>query len=308
MFFAHGALSVADASLRTHLTVDRNVRAFAVERRGLIYDGRILPALQGSPRDMYCLYIVLEGTLEFTPVDHVRPADFAAVHRDARATTLVRRGQGLLMREEHLDGTGGRRKWGIRTYGEPFRLLEIRVRGAGFVPSTENLPRAIDVPGPSVDQVDTHVRTVLKSPTEGRTSIHLVYAALVAHGLVSTALAESIVLEEDPRVERMWNSLAASYRSYDTQPTLKAIASASDMSLRTLSRFLALAGSELLHAPLESTNIDQRGGRHARLSAYAGAHERLERGRHHVSDGRSGILSRCVTPLWRPAGERAVAH
>ena len=268
MFFARGSLVVGPAVFRSHVAVDRALRIFALERAEVTFDSSLLPCASGLPRDVDVVWFVVSGAMSWSG-----PASGAISGPGAVA-----------MQEHHFDGCEGTRAFTFRSSGSPFRALELRVRracsavGAGRGPasvgrgtmsvgrgtmsvgrgtmsvergtvSVERGPAVVAVGGDAHAVIAQYLSRALTGDVSRAADAIPLVDAVAREGLVSAATSVEITRDEDPRLVRLWTELARAYVKLDTRPSLKRLATASGMSLRTLSRFVTLTVNDLLLPP-----------------------------------------------------------
>lgn len=231
MFFSTGSLSLSPAFFQTHVAVDRGLRVFAAERRGVTFRTHLIPGAAAKRRDVVVLWFIVSGWASWT----------GAVTGRAEAQTLV------ALSESAFDGARGLRDYELQSSGAPFRGLEVRVPSAAVPVDVSWGPRAVACSAAVWDAVERYLATVF-SPGGAKVPYAVVKLLehLVAEGLLARTVVERIVLEEDPRMTRIWDATAEAYARFDTRPTLKRIADACGMSLRNLSRFVDLAYNDLM--------------------------------------------------------------
>lgn len=192
---------------------------FAVERRGTQWDTRFAPARRASGPGSAIVYVLLEGWLAFhepAPLSLVAPAAFAAT-------------------EAHLEGEGGRRALTLRSGGEPFRALELRLRPDRVRTPLGGGARAIALPADAIAACEE----VLAAFDEGRDPVEAVdraLAALAAAEIVDPGARDEIVREEPPRLARTWAAVRGMYMRLATAPSLQELADHAGVSLRQLAR------------------------------------------------------------------------
>ena len=233
MFFAQGTLSVGPAVFRSHLAVDRAIRVFALERSAVTFDSSLLPPTQGPAREVCVLWFVLSGEMSW---------------RGPSSGSVT--GRGAVAIEEHqFDGCRGKRAWTFRSSGSPFRALEIRVPRAFATVDAARGPVVTPLGVAAADAVERYLSRALGPGVSSAEDPATLVEVLVAEAALSDEASRGITTDEDPRLVRLWDELARAYGKLDTRPSLKRLAVASGMSLRTFSRFVSVALNDLLLPP-----------------------------------------------------------
>lgn len=231
MLVARGSLDLGPASYRSHLAVDRDVRLFAVERRGLVFDTRVVPPCPSPRVPTTLVWLVLQGDVLWHDGSHPPCSGPVA----------------YTMSEAHYEGAEGRRELTFRAAGEPYVALELRVRGA-IAPAR---PAVLSLP----DAVWTSVRSYLEAVwtadeslcfSRAFASANVLLEALEAARVVRAGTASSLVRDEPFLVRRVWQEVARMYGRLDTSPSLKRLADVSGVSARHLTRVLGTSFGALL--------------------------------------------------------------
>lgn len=108
MFSAVARIETGPVELVVGMAFERRFRLFAIDRRGLTFDTRYAPAIDGASGAVI-VYLLLEGTLCWGDgARAVGPALF-------------------LMHERDFEGARGTRERFFRSWGTPFRCVELRI-------------------------------------------------------------------------------------------------------------------------------------------------------------------------------------
>lgn len=163
------------------IAFERKFRLHAIDRRGLVFDTRFAPAIAGASRGVI-LYLLLDGTLRW------------ADGQEVSAPSL------FLMPERDFEGHEGTRTRHFRSWGAPFRSIELRVAREHCHLASPN-PQVIDLASPD-DPIVSAGRTYLHAShaKRGQTVVADLAAAyleeLSARGVLATKLSETIVRDE----------------------------------------------------------------------------------------------------------------
>jgi AraC-like DNA-binding protein len=111
MFSAVARIGSGPVELVVGMAIERRFRLFAIDRRGLTFDTRFAPPIDGAS-DAVIVYLLLEGSMGWGDGTRVTgPALF-------------------LMAEKDFEGARGARGRFFRSWGTPFRCVELRVAPA----------------------------------------------------------------------------------------------------------------------------------------------------------------------------------
>lgn len=222
MLFARGDIAIGRALVRTAVALDQGMRVFAVERRNLIYDSRLVGKSASPRRSCELVLFLLEGEIDTSEGQHVR------------APALV------VTDDRWYEGDGQ-----FRATGRPYRAVEVRAhhRRACAPPAP---PRILALPSGLAAAASDHARAALDSPaTPLAEPARALVEALVAAGLIARCPSGGRPL--DAGAEVLWRAIATAYGRGDVLPSLKWLAATSALSLRQTSRNVeALQRSVLL--------------------------------------------------------------
>lgn len=111
MFSALARFESGPVEFAVGVVFERRFRTYAINRRGLTFDTRFAPAVEGAT-DGVIVYLLLDGTLRWGGgPEVVGPALF-------------------LMRESDFEGNRGARSSSFRSWGVPFQSVELRIARA----------------------------------------------------------------------------------------------------------------------------------------------------------------------------------
>jgi AraC-like DNA-binding protein len=215
MLTASGERSFGKSTLRSTFLFGVGFWAHAVERRGLCFDTRFLPASQGSsPR--YSLQLVLDGTVEIFGPEARRLTGPVAV----------------LMTEDQFEGANGQRSFTFRSFGEPFRAIDLRMAPEWLRLPHGPLPRAIEL---SSEVLALARAVTAKQPADkAGGAARALLAQLAAEGMIGDGLAARS--EVSSRIARLWGALRPMAERFYSSPTLQEVSEQSGISLRQLAR------------------------------------------------------------------------
>jgi AraC-like DNA-binding protein len=221
MLSARGDITIGPARVRSAIALERDLRLFAIERRGLVYDSRFVGKGEVAQAECDVVIFLLEGALEAFDGPRVR-APAVLVTDDAWYET---RGQ-------------------FRATGHPYRAVEARIRRRAANDRTTS-PRALPLVGALGRAASAHASAALDSANASLTeSAHTLVAAMTDAGLVAPPRQSMRAL--DAGAATMWNAIANAYGRGDLLPSLKWLAATSALSLRQTSRRVEALQSGLL--------------------------------------------------------------
>lgn len=227
-----GARDLDGRFFRSRLIVDRDLHVQAVERGGMVFDTRFVPALPEPAREVDVLWLVASGRVLVA-----RPGDTTAAWRDAPCA--------VRMTEAEFTGADGGRTLDLSAAGSPFRAVELRFRRAHVGPS---LPTAVGFldPGPAA-WAATHelLARVERGDGDGERATRALLRALAERDLVLPSLEHSLVTDEPAGLRAIWMMVSLAYRNLRTSSTLKELAGAA-LSTRRAERLLQHLAEERL--------------------------------------------------------------
>jgi AraC-like DNA-binding protein len=207
VLWAHGELRADACSVTSTLGLERTFRIYAIERHGLVWDTRVVPARAAHGAGNDVLHIVLDGVLAWHDPELV-----------------IASGAGCLASEAQVDGAGGSRTTTFATRGTTFRAVELRfVRGCAVA-----IPRRF-TPTPA---------TIAACVAIGHGDRSAAAVAGLLRSLGGLAPALAIEHGEPAHLQRCWTALAPYYMQLQEAPSLQAIADRAGVSLRQLARDL----------------------------------------------------------------------
>ncbi|MBS2015371.1 MAG: hypothetical protein JST00_20960 [Deltaproteobacteria bacterium] len=200
MFSAVASLTRGPVELSVGIAFERRFRIFAINRRGLVFDTKFAPAVPGST-DGVIVYLLLEGELAWSDGQRLKgPALF-------------------LMRERDFEGdAGGGRGRTFRSWGEPYRTVELRLAPADCALTLGAAPPVIPLDGPD-DPIVAAGRLYLHAShaKKGRTLVADLAAdylrRLREREILSVDLAATITHDEGLR-GALWEALRPSIEAF----------------------------------------------------------------------------------------------
>jgi AraC-like DNA-binding protein len=198
--------------------IDTDLFASVVTRRGLIFDTRFAPPRTGSSDDLL-LYLVVDG--QFAQLSS--PAQIWA------GPTLV------VLDEDQFEGALGRPGLPLRSWGDPFRVVELRVARRSVC--LDPLP-----PRPFVWPLERdaweRARGCLAASEAGAPIEPPLRALLEELARVSVVRRELVdgLSVEDQRFTRLWTAARPMAEEFDLVASLDAIALGAGLSLRHVTR------------------------------------------------------------------------
>ncbi len=200
MYAAVARIALGDTELAVGMTFERRFRIFAIDRRGITFDTRFSPPIRKEPTNAVIVYLLLEGTLRWSDGEEVHgPALF-------------------LMHERDFEGSQGARERYFRSWGQPFRAVELRVARTDCTLALDADRAMVALTGVD-DRLVAAGRLYLHAShgKKGQTIVADLAARylkeLHARGVLATRLSESIVRDEGLR-GRLWEAMRPSLVSF----------------------------------------------------------------------------------------------
>lgn len=202
------------SSSRSTVFLDRAVRVFAFDRVRLTCDTRFSAPLVGRFDDVCHIYLVLEGVME--------------IAGGATYTAPT----GFVLSDQELERINARSRT-FRTRGERVRLVQVRL-----APVSVGRPIGLDR-GPlplTADVVACAEGVFAADPDHAAVPVVRLLRALAAADIIAPAIADSVVLEEPLRFQRLWATLRSLYEVHRGAVSTKLIAAVLGLSLRQICR------------------------------------------------------------------------
>jgi len=222
MLSAVGRFERSPVELAVGMAFERRFRLFAINRRGLTFDTQFSPAARGATNGVI-VYLLLEGTLRWdSGVEVHGPSLF-------------------LMRESVFEGAHGSRTSGFRSWGTPFRSVELRVAPEECIVADWDTP-LVTLSGAS-DPIVTAGRLYLHAShaKNGQKVVSDLAAqylvALQSRGVLASDLASTIT-QEDLIVEVLWDALRPALESFGVGAKLDDLIARVGWPARRLQRVL----------------------------------------------------------------------
>jgi AraC-like DNA-binding protein len=199
MFSAVGRFERGPVEFAVGVVFERRFRTYAINRRGLTFDTRFAPAVEGV-MDGVIVYLLLDGTLRW------------GGGREVTGPAL------FLMRERDFEGAGGVRDCAFRSWGTPFRSVELRIARADCSLSVGAEPPILalddtDAPLIAAGQLYLHAIHSKKDPTVIAGLAVNYLGQLRARGILASDLAATITHDEGFR-GLLWDALRPLVESF----------------------------------------------------------------------------------------------
>jgi len=227
MLVGGGTLRFGAATYRSHVAFERRFRLAVVEREGLVYDTRCVPANRGASGGEVLLNVLLDGEIEWHAADGL-PAE--------RVTAPAC----LLHFEDHFEGASGRYSRTLRAEEQTFRSLELRLARADVKLPLDRVPRRL----PDDPALFAAAREYLEATTGpvDRTALvpkaQQMIAAWAAVGAIPNDLGADVRVVEDDVFERTWTAIATFFERLHMSPTIAELTDLAGVSSRQVSRDL----------------------------------------------------------------------
>jgi len=228
MFSAVSRLTLGPAELTVGHAFERRFRLFAVNRRGLTFDSRFAPPIDGSTSQVI-VYLILEGTLLWNG------------ERTFEAPALI------VMRESDFEGERGKRDCWFTSSGTPFATVDLRIDAADC---------AVDLAGGMTDAPLEGVADPLLAAA--RLYLHASHsragqgraadlaAGYVAHlrarGILATDLAATITHDEGVRA-LLWRALRPTVEAFGSTANQDQMASSVGWNVQRIQREITRAAT-----------------------------------------------------------------
>lgn len=211
------------------IAFERRFRIHAIDRRGLVFDTRFAPAIAGASRGVI-VYLLLDGTLRWADGREISGPDL------------------FLMPERDFEGHEGRRTCDFRSWGTPFRSIELRIAREDCQLSDGDGPSAIAVSGPD-DPIVQAGRTYLHAShaKKGQTVVADLAASYLAELRARGVLASDIgatIRRDEGMVGLLWEGMRPLIDGFGGGLKQEEVVSRTGWSTRRLQRELtdAVAG------------------------------------------------------------------
>jgi len=218
MLVARGETSVGSGSLRWAILLGPQFRMSIVQRRGLVFDTRFVPASTQAANANPCLYLLVDGTWRTsTGLSFSSP-------------------QALVVSGTHLDGADGMRPLTYRAAGDPFCMMELHFSSNVTSLRPEMAPTPI-----SLDRAAWEVATSVAECSRGDDDRLLsqtasLLATLARLSLVSPELAESVLRPMPARFQLLWKAIGPIVERLDLRPTVKELSAVTGGTPREVDR------------------------------------------------------------------------
>jgi AraC-like DNA-binding protein len=220
MFVARGRTQYRAAELCSTVAFGAGMTLVYIERRGLIWDTRFIPAADGPSPDA-CLFLLLEGRWATTGAPEERAFSGPAAFAIASA---------------QLEGADGERPYTFVADGEPFRALDLRLPASGLRVALASSPTPIPLSDERRRACEAVARAAPDDAAFEREAASLL-RALASDGLLDSPLAERFA-EPSPIFGRFWDAIRPMIERHYLSPTLQEVSADSGISLRQLDRII----------------------------------------------------------------------
>ena len=221
MFNVRGNLERGGATIRIGAALDRRVYLASTEHRGTVYDSSFVPRTANGPNKAM-LFLVLQGAIEWHPP---RPM----------------KGEGPVAFALGTDDFDSRRtgpRQSFRLSGDCVRGIEVRL----VTPATVSQVERVELPEAAWAAARRYTAALWDhdgsgAPSSGAEAVALV-RALQDAGVVAGDVAGTMDSTVDEPLSDLLNAIGDHYGRLDVQPSLKTMANAMNVSLRSLSRLM----------------------------------------------------------------------
>lgn len=226
MLVVRGDRRIGAAKLRWDIAISGILWHLVVQRRGLTFDTRWVPASPFESKGNACVYLLLEGSIQLygsASARHVAPA-------------------ALVLSEAQLEGSLGQRSLTYRASGDPFVAIQMNFPAA-FVPVKAQDEPPVLRPPPDVWRLAARA-------TEGsafEADLVALLGALSAAGIVDAQATAPKNREVPPPFQRAWGGLKPFIEKMVLTPTLQELTAAMGVSVRQTDRVLRQLVTHLGH-------------------------------------------------------------
>jgi AraC-like DNA-binding protein len=220
MFVARGRTSHLNAELATTVAFGGGLTFVHINRRGVVYDTRFIPAAASTTNDA-SLYVVLEGRWRTFGAPDER--DFTGPAAFAIATS-------------QFEGENGAYPFRWIAGGHPYRGLELRLSADELRVPLGASPTPIDLSEDDVRAAEAVARASGDDASFERESAAFV-RRLAERGLLDPSVAETFP-QSSPVFARLWKALRPMIERHYLSPTLQEVSNESGISLRQLDRVI----------------------------------------------------------------------
>jgi AraC-like DNA-binding protein len=221
VLWANGTHQIHDCFFANHVGLERTLRVWAVERRGLVWDTRFMPPRATEGPGYMIVYLVLDGRATWA----------------APWALDCGPGSAFVASERHLYGAGGERPCAFRSIGDPFRAVEIGVEATYAIAGAPPEPRPLCIGEPLRASCLRFFGELGAAPDATGATRELL-GALVDASILHRDLIATVRGEEPPHFVRCWRAIAQHYLRIAPSPSLQDLADAAGVSLRQLARDL----------------------------------------------------------------------
>jgi AraC-like DNA-binding protein len=221
MLAARGEVLVGKGHLRWTVAFTSHLWVSIIERRGLVYDSKLVPPASGRAKERPCVYLLLEG---------------AWLCADG---TSISSPHALVAADEHLDGADGARPWCFRAVGEPFSSIEVHLDPTLTPVRPKDVPFTVALDA-GAWAAARHVREASRRRDDRQLSIAIatLVRALGALSLVNPGLADVVARPTPKPFQILWRAVGPIVERLELRPTVKEVSATTGASSREVDRFV----------------------------------------------------------------------
>jgi AraC-like DNA-binding protein len=220
MLIASGGTTFGAGSLRSCFVFGPRFGLHVVRRDKVVFDTRFVPPAAGSSEHV-SIFLIETGVMELG----------APVSLRVEGPTV------LLIDEDQFEGHKRTRPFQIRSYGDPFVAIELRLHPRDMTLAQAPKPRTVGLDEGCWRAIRELTKLDSSDPGEVAPAVASVLRELARCGVLAPSIADQ-ANSGVPQFSRLWSAITPMVARYNALPTLQEVASASGLSLRQVARDL----------------------------------------------------------------------
>lgn len=220
MLIASGGTTFGAGSLRSCFVFGPRFGLHVVRRDKVVFDTRFVPPAAGSSEHV-SIFLIERGVMELGAPVGLRVEGPAA----------------LVIDEDQFEGQKRARPFHIRSYGDPFVAIELRLHPRDVALTPAPRPHVVTLDESSWEAIARVTTMETSDPSEVGPAVTRVLGELARSRVVTRSFADEATAGV-PQFARLWSAITPMVARYSALPTLQEVASASGLSLRQVARDL----------------------------------------------------------------------